>query len=135
MDREKGQNQRWQGGDGTAEYKGKGGGAGLGWFTSLAHWKPVNQESISNLEICLGVGGWGEIRGQLEGNREGGVYEGVCSLHEAERGRRAEATKGRGDCTLIYYYSPDLQSAWKVSNLLPQALSGNTMVIVGCIQL
>lgn len=59
--------------------------------------------------------------------------ERVCSLYEAERGRRAGATKGRGGCTLIYYYSPDLQSAWKVSNPLSEALNGNTMVIVGCI--
>lgn len=75
----------------------------------------------------------GKIRGQLEGS-EGGA-EGVCSLYDAERGRRAGATKGRGGCTLIYYYSPDLQSAWKVSDPLPPALNGSAMVIVSCILL
>lgn len=29
----------------------------------------MNQESISNLDICLGETGGGEIRGQLEGSR------------------------------------------------------------------
>lgn len=110
----------------------RGRGEGEGWFNSLAHWKPANQESISNLEICLGETGGGEKQRTARGERGGGA-EGVCSLYDAERGRRAGATKGRGGCTLIYYYSPDLQSAWKVSDPLPPALNGSAMVIVSCI--
>lgn len=56
----------------------RGRGEGEGWFNSLAHWKPANQESISNLEICLGETGGGEkIRGQLEGSEGGGGRRGL----------------------------------------------------------
>ena len=50
----------------------RGRGEGEGWFNSLAHWKPVNQESISNLEICLGETGGGRNQRTARGERGGG---------------------------------------------------------------
>lgn len=59
-----------------------------GGLASVARWKPVNQESISNLEICLEGG----RRGTNQRTDKGGGGKG-CSLYEVERGRRAATTK------------------------------------------
>lgn len=71
--------------DGAAQRKEWIRGGGL---ASVARWKPVNQESISNLEICLGGG----RRGTNQRTDKGGGGKG-CSLYEVERGRRAATTK------------------------------------------
>lgn len=62
----------------------------------------MNQESISNLEIFLGLDRMGSggkvIRGQLEGsnsNKLGGCGGAYISMYEAEWGRSGEVTKGR----------------------------------------
>lgn len=118
--------ERWDSREKEGEGRGRGGST---------HWHTGSLRTRSQLAIWKYAWGrqeGGKNRGQLEGS-EGGGAEGVCSLYDAERGRRAGATKGRGGCTLIYYYSPDLQSAWKVSDPLPPALNGSAMVIVSCI--
>ena len=71
----------------------RGRGEGEGWFISLAHWKPVNQESISNLEICLGETGGGRNQRTARGEQEGGQKgSAVCMMQSG--GGEQEQQKG-----------------------------------------
>lgn len=57
------------------------------------------------------------------------MYEGRVGEEESRSNKRAE------EAALIYYYTADLQSAWKVSALCALALNKNAMVIVEHIKL